>query len=102
MEAQMINSKAALEAFIDELPDCKDPDPNLYVDLEGNNLSRKGTLSLITILVEPRKSRTGTIGFHTKSTHRPSIRKDGLCTKPRAIADGTKRRLYWVFTVKAE
>lgn len=54
MEPQMIESKPALRAFIDNLPECKDPDPSLFVDLEGNNLSRKGTLSLVTVLVEPR------------------------------------------------
>jgi exonuclease 3'-5' domain-containing protein 1 len=54
MEAQMIDSPSALKTFIDDLPDCKGSEPSLYVDLEGNNLSRKGTLSLITILVEPR------------------------------------------------
>ncbi|KAK6436858.1 hypothetical protein LTR95_006951 [Oleoguttula sp. CCFEE 5521] len=54
MEAQMINSSLALKTFIDDLPDCKGAEPSLYIDLEGNNLSRNGTLSLITILVEPR------------------------------------------------
>jgi exonuclease 3'-5' domain-containing protein 1 len=54
MEAQMIDSPSALKTFIDSLPDCKGPVPSLYIDLEGNNLSRKGTLSLVTILVEPR------------------------------------------------
>jgi exonuclease 3'-5' domain-containing protein 1 len=53
MEAQMIDSASALKTFIDSLPDCKGPVPSLYIDLEGNNLSRKGTLSLVTILVEP-------------------------------------------------
>jgi exonuclease 3'-5' domain-containing protein 1 len=50
----MIESLSALKTFIDSLPDCKGPVPSLYIDLEGNNLSRKGTLSLVTILVEPR------------------------------------------------
>jgi exonuclease 3'-5' domain-containing protein 1 len=54
MEAQMIDSPSALKTFIDDLPDCRGSIPSLYVDLEGNNLSRNGTLSLITILVEPR------------------------------------------------
>ncbi|KAM0724106.1 hypothetical protein Q7P37_000286 [Cladosporium fusiforme] len=54
MEAQMIDSPSTLELFIGGLPDCKGPEPSLYVDLEGNNLSRNGTLSLVTILVEPR------------------------------------------------
>jgi exonuclease 3'-5' domain-containing protein 1 len=46
----MIDNATALKAFIDGL----DKDSILYVDLEGNNLSRHGTLSLITVLVEPR------------------------------------------------
>lgn len=48
----MINSVAALEDFLNGLPSSVD-EPNLYIDLEGNNLSRHGRLSLITILVEP-------------------------------------------------
>ncbi|KAK3669791.1 hypothetical protein LTR78_010308 [Recurvomyces mirabilis] len=54
MEAQMIDSSLSLKTFIDDLPDCKSAEPSLYIDLEGNNLSRNGTLSLITILVEPK------------------------------------------------
>lgn len=50
----MIDSPQALKAFIGSLPDLDSPTPSLYIDLEGNNLSRKGTLSLVTILVEPR------------------------------------------------
>jgi exonuclease 3'-5' domain-containing protein 1 len=50
MEVEMIDKPEALKTFIDGL----DKDSILYVDLEGNNLSRHGTLSLITILVEPR------------------------------------------------
>jgi exonuclease 3'-5' domain-containing protein 1 len=52
----MIDSKQQLTAFIDSLPHCKGPNPSLYVDLEGNNLSREGTLSLVTVLVEPRRT----------------------------------------------
>lgn len=48
----MINTTAVLEDFLNGLPSTVDS-PNLYIDLEGNNLSRHGTLSLITILVEP-------------------------------------------------
>lgn len=50
----MIDSKPALKAFIDNLLECKNANPSLFVDLEGNNLSREGTLSLLTVLVEPR------------------------------------------------
>jgi exonuclease 3'-5' domain-containing protein 1 len=50
MKVEMIDKPEALKTFIDSL----DKASILYVDLEGNNLSRHGTLSLITILVEPR------------------------------------------------
>jgi exonuclease 3'-5' domain-containing protein 1 len=50
MESEMIDNPSALQTFIDSL----DKASIFYVDLEGNNLSRHGTLSLITILVEPR------------------------------------------------
>lgn len=54
MKAFIIDSRWVLRAIIDGLPDSKSTDPNLYIDLKGNNLSRDGTLSLLTILVEPR------------------------------------------------
>jgi exonuclease 3'-5' domain-containing protein 1 len=53
MDVQMINDAVALKEFLDGLPQSG-MEPNLYIDLEGNNLSRNGTISLITILVEPR------------------------------------------------
>lgn len=53
MEAEMIDTAAALESFLNDLP-LDSTRPSLFIDLEGNNLSRRGTLSLITILVEPR------------------------------------------------
>lgn len=49
----MIDTLPALRAFLNDIPVATDP-PTLYVDLEGNNLSRHGTLSLVTIMVEPR------------------------------------------------
>jgi exonuclease 3'-5' domain-containing protein 1 len=54
MDVEMIDAAPALQAFIAELPEFPNGQPGLYVDLEGNDLSRNGTLSLITILVEPR------------------------------------------------
>ncbi|GAB7336508.1 hypothetical protein MBLNU13_g09787t1 [Cladosporium sp. NU13] len=53
MEAETIDTAAALESFLTDLR-LDSARPNLFLDLEGNNLSRHGTLSLITILVEPR------------------------------------------------
>ena len=50
MDSEMIDTAEMLKTFIDGL----DPKSVLYVDLEGNELGRGGTLSLITILVEPR------------------------------------------------
>jgi exonuclease 3'-5' domain-containing protein 1 len=53
MDVEMIDTAPLLEVFLANLPEPT-AQPNLYADLEGNNLSRHDTLSLITILVEPR------------------------------------------------
>ena len=55
MPSTFIDSTDALVSFLDSLPDCKGQPPSLYIDLEGNNLSRDGTLSLITVLVKPQE-----------------------------------------------
>lgn len=56
MQSKLIDSVGALETFLDGLPESKAGPLRLYVDLEGNNLSRNGTLSLVTILVESEKN----------------------------------------------
>ena len=55
MKSELINTSSLLKAFLDGLIDIEGEPPSLYVDLEGNNLSRDGTLSLVTVLVEPRE-----------------------------------------------
>lgn len=55
MEAKFLDTTAALEKFLSDLGNCDGQPPRLYVDLEGNNLSRNGTLSLVTILLEPER-----------------------------------------------
>jgi exonuclease 3'-5' domain-containing protein 1 len=40
-----------LEAFLSSIP----PSSTLYLDLEGNSLSRYGTISIITILIHPQR-----------------------------------------------
>ncbi|KAK0301567.1 hypothetical protein LTR82_018244, partial [Friedmanniomyces endolithicus] len=53
MDSKFLDTTAKLEKFLSELGNCDGQPPRLYVDLEGNNLSRNGTLSLVTILLEP-------------------------------------------------
>ena len=55
MKSELINTSPLLKAFLDGLNAIEGEPPSLYVDLEGNNLSRLGTLSLVTVLVEPRE-----------------------------------------------
>jgi exonuclease 3'-5' domain-containing protein 1 len=54
MKSELIDTSSLLKAFLEGLTNIEGEPPSLYVDLEGNNLSRDGTLSLVTILVEPR------------------------------------------------
>ncbi|KAK6387924.1 hypothetical protein LTR81_027264 [Elasticomyces elasticus] len=53
MEAKFLDTTAALKKFLNDLNNCNGHPPRLYVDLKGNNLSRNGTLSLVTIPLEP-------------------------------------------------
>jgi exonuclease 3'-5' domain-containing protein 1 len=77
----MISDATALKNFLDGLPQYGTV-PNLYVDLEGNNLSRNGTLSIITILVEPRHTVhlvdvhvLGKTAFTTSSTKGTTLKQ---------------------------
>ncbi|PNS14386.1 hypothetical protein CAC42_6899 [Sphaceloma murrayae] len=55
MTIHFLDSTTAMQQFLDDLGDCDNQPPRLFVDLEGNNLSRHGTVSLITILLEPER-----------------------------------------------
>lgn len=76
MSPTFIDTSASLVAFLNGLPDCKGQPPSLYVDREGNNLSRHGTLSIVTILVQPQSqtylidvTTLGRIAFTTEATN---------------------------------
>ena len=47
----LISSAPELQAFLSSIT----PSSTLYLDLEGSNLSRHGTISLITVLLHPQK-----------------------------------------------
>lgn len=51
-QTELIDTTSRLESFLDGIIDDTSKPLILYVDLEGNNLSRHGTLSLVTIFVE--------------------------------------------------
>lgn len=54
MEPVLVDTVAALQDFLNNLPPCNEKRPDLYVDLEGDDLCRHGTLSLVSIFVESR------------------------------------------------
>ncbi|KAK3616031.1 hypothetical protein LTR22_027204, partial [Elasticomyces elasticus] len=56
MDSELIDTVPVLEAFLDGLVPSQEQPLLLYVDLEGNDLSRHGTLSLVTILIESRRN----------------------------------------------
>jgi len=43
-----------LDSLVDLVPENADSPPSLYLDLEGNNLGRNGSLTMIQVLVYPR------------------------------------------------
>lgn len=73
----LISSVPELKAFLSSIP----PSCTLYLDLEGNNLSRHGTISLITILLHPQKTvhlidvlTLGTTAFTTPSNNAKTLK----------------------------
>ena len=81
MDAQFIDDTKALREFVESLPDCNENWPSLYIDLEGNDLCRRGTLSLLTILVEPRHTvhiidvtKLGNEAFNTTDAEGRSVK----------------------------
>lgn len=51
MEPHFLDTVTALECSLHSLGESDGQPPRLYVDLEGDNLSRNETVSLITILL---------------------------------------------------
>ena len=56
MESILIDTLPSLTALLDELVAAQYGPTMLYVDLEGDDLSRHGTLSLMTVLVVPKQT----------------------------------------------
>jgi exonuclease 3'-5' domain-containing protein 1 len=50
----LIDTKDALAKLIDSLSELPNVPPSLYIDLEGVNLSRHGTVSILQLLVSPK------------------------------------------------
>ena len=64
MQCSLIDTPASLSAFIDSLASLPNSPPFLYCDLEGAKLSRHGTISILTLLVQPT-NHTYLIDSHT-------------------------------------
>ena len=56
MESVLVDTVASLQSFLESLPLSSGKRPDLYVDLEGDDLCRQGTLSLVTIHVESKNT----------------------------------------------
>jgi exonuclease 3'-5' domain-containing protein 1 len=59
-----IDSSSAIADLVDSLTNLPSDPPSLYIDLEGVNLSRQGTVSILQLLVSPH-NRTYLIDVHT-------------------------------------
>lgn len=53
---EIVDTAAAMSKVVDALKDLPTTPPSLYIDLEGENLSRHGTISLLQIFVMPTRS----------------------------------------------
>jgi exonuclease 3'-5' domain-containing protein 1 len=74
----LISSLPELKIFLSSIP----PTTTLYLDLEGNSLSRHGTISLITLLVHPtRVIRLIDVLVLGKSAFTTATKKNGKTLK---------------------
>uniref|UniRef100_A0A8H7N072 3'-5' exonuclease domain-containing protein n=1 Tax=Bionectria ochroleuca TaxID=29856 RepID=A0A8H7N072_BIOOC len=62
--SDLIDTTSALSNVLDALDGLPTQPPSLYIDLEGENLSREGTVSILQLYVLPTK-RTYLIDIHT-------------------------------------
>ncbi len=53
MAYTFVNTVEAMGTFLSDIANLPSKSPALYLDLEGANLSREGTLSLISVFVQP-------------------------------------------------
>lgn len=91
----MVDTIQALKDMIDELSGCREQTPDLFMDLEGENLSRTGTLSILQILLLTAPHvylidclKLGKDAFETRNENNTNLR-DILesCTIKKAIFD---------------
>ncbi len=72
MAFTFIESYSSLADLLDSLNDLATSPPSLYLDLEGNNLSRYGSVSIVQLFVQPRQQvyliDTCTLGSHAFTT----------------------------------
>ncbi|QIW97450.1 hypothetical protein AMS68_002968 [Peltaster fructicola] len=53
MNWKVVSTVRPLKDFLDKVESYQGLPPSLYVDLEGENLSRHGTIAIVSILLEP-------------------------------------------------
>lgn len=60
----LVSTTAALTEMIESIEDLPTSPPSLYIDLEGVNLSRHGTISILQVYVSPH-DKTYLVDVHT-------------------------------------
>ncbi len=76
MAHTLIDEISALTTLLDSLGGLKNLPPSLFVDLEGDNLSRHGTISILQLFLRPQNHvylidvhRLGADAFHTAGSN---------------------------------
>lgn len=86
----LISTQAKLKTFLSSIP----PSSTIYVDLEGKDLSRKGTISLITILVHPQGLMRIIDVLSLEAAAFTTTPDDGRSLKS-IFEDGDVRKCFW-------
>jgi exonuclease 3'-5' domain-containing protein 1 len=79
--SSLVSSLASMATFMDSIVDLPTDPPSLYLDLEGENLSREGSISIVTIFASP-KNHVYLIDVYTlKNAAFTTAGKDGKTLK---------------------
>lgn len=86
-EILIVDSRAGIKDMIDDIQDLPTSPPSLYLDLEGIDLSRDGTIALLQLFVSPKSKvyivdvyRLGTIAFYTPGSDNITSFRSILCS----------------------
>jgi len=91
---ELVDTPVGIVTLVDTLIGLPTSPPSLYIDLEGINLSRHGSISILQIFVSP-SSRTYLVDIHTLRNKAFSTCGQGGCTLKEILESGVIPKVFF-------